>query len=112
MTVVRLDCNRILDWDSFHSVFAEVFGFPDSYGRNMNAWIDCMSYLDEPDAGMSSVSVPTGGVLRLQLDGVREFTARCPDQYADLIESACFVNWRRSSEGNGAVLAIAFYKDA
>ena len=49
MTVVRLDCDRITDWDSFHAVFAEVFGFPNFYGRNMNAWIDCMTYLDDPE---------------------------------------------------------------
>ncbi len=49
MAVVRLDCDRITDWESFHSLFAEVFGFPDFYGRNMNAWIDCMSYLDDSE---------------------------------------------------------------
>jgi len=53
MTVVRVDCDRITDWESFHSVFADVFGFPNFYGRNMNAWIDCMSYLDEPKAGIA-----------------------------------------------------------
>ncbi len=35
---VRIDTNRIVDWNSFHDVFAEAFGFPDFYGRNMNAW--------------------------------------------------------------------------
>jgi Barstar (barnase inhibitor) len=112
MTVVRLDCDRINDWDSFHAVFAEVFGFPGFYGRNMNAWIDCMSYLDDPASGMSQVSIPTGGVLTIQLDGVDEFAARCPEQYSALIECAAFVNWRRSSEGEGAVLALAFCKGA
>ncbi len=112
MTVVRLDCDRITDWASFHAVFAEVFGFPGFYGRNMNAWIDCMSYLDEPSAGMSTVGVPSGGVLTLQLDGVDEFAARCPEQYAALIECAGFVNWRRSEAGEGAMLALAFHKRA
>ncbi len=112
MTVVRLDCGRITDWDSFHAVFAEVFGFPGFYGRNMNAWIDCMSYLDEPGAGMSAVGVPAGGVLTLQLDGVDEFAVRCPEQYAALIECAAFVNWRRSSRGEPGVLALAFQKKA
>jgi RNAse (barnase) inhibitor barstar len=61
MTVVRLDCDRITDWESFHAVFAEVFGFPSFYGRNMDAWIDCMSYLDKPEVGMSTVqSLPEG----------------------------------------------------
>ena len=29
-------------------------GFPGFYDRNMNAWIDCMSYIDELGAGMNS----------------------------------------------------------
>ena len=112
MSVVRLDCDRITNWESFHAVFAEVFGFPGFYGGNMNAWIDCMIYLDEPGAGMSAVNVPAGGVVTLHLDGVDKFASRCPEQYAALIECAGFVNWRRSSTGEAAVLALAFHKHA
>ena len=108
MTIVRLECKRILDWDSFHSVFQEVFGFPSFYGRNMDAWIDCMSYLDEPDARMSSIFVPPGSVLTLELHGAKDFTARCPEQFSALIECAAFVNWRRSSNGEGGILALAY----
>jgi hypothetical protein len=60
MTVVMLDTRRILDWNTFHDVFAEAFGFPDFYGRNMNAWIDCMSSLGEPRDAMTSVHAPGG----------------------------------------------------
>ena len=41
--VVRIDGDRIVDWDTFHNVFTEAFGFPGFYGRNMNAWIDCLT---------------------------------------------------------------------
>ena len=112
MAVVRIDCGRIIDWESFHSEFAEVFGFPAFYGRNMDAWIDCMSWLDEPGSGMTTVHAPPGGVVTLQFDGVDEFAARCPEQYAALVECAAFVNWRRSSQGEPAVLALAYYKQA
>lgn len=54
---VSLDCNKFHDWPSFHEEFAKAFGFPDFYGKNMNAWIDCMTYLDDPDAGMSTLTV-------------------------------------------------------
>lgn len=47
--IVRIDARRIVDLDSFHDVFAEAFGFFGGYGRNMDAWIDCMSSLDDPD---------------------------------------------------------------
>jgi RNAse (barnase) inhibitor barstar len=37
---------------AFHAAFAEIMGFPAFYGHNWNAWIDCMSYIDDADAGM------------------------------------------------------------
>lgn len=110
MIVVPLNCDRITDWESFHSFFAEVFGFPDFYGRNMDAWIDCMSYLDESESGMSTINIRTGEVLTLQLDGVDGFAVRCPEQYAALVEGITIVNLRRSSKGEEAVLALSFYK--
>lgn len=30
-------------WESFHDEFQKKLGFFESYGRNMNAWIDCLS---------------------------------------------------------------------
>lgn len=45
-TIVDIPAHEITDWDSFHDVFKRVFGFPDFYGRNMDAWIDCMTDLD------------------------------------------------------------------
>jgi hypothetical protein len=95
MTLVKLDTSRIHDWDTFHDAFAQAFGFPDFYGRNMNAWNDCMTYLDDPAAGMSKVHAPSGGVVVLELEHVADFARRCPEQYAAIIECSAFVNWRR-----------------
>lgn len=108
--IVKIDANRIVDSASFHDVFAEALGFPGFYGRNMDAWIDCLSYLDEPEAGMTSVHAPPGGVVTLLIEGIADFAVRCPEQYADLIECAAFVNWRRVERGDPPVLALAFYK--
>jgi len=113
-TAVRIDLSTITDWDSFFDVFSHQLGFPDLFGRNMDAWIDCMTYLDEPDAGMTSVHVTPGQVLVLLLDNVCEFRVRCPEQYAALIECSAFVNWRRMERreppgGDPPVLALAFH---
>ena len=54
--VVDIDCEDIIDEDSFHHAFKEVFGFPDYYGMNFNAWVDCMTYLDEPVTEVAKVS--------------------------------------------------------
>ena len=48
MTMVFVDTTEIKDWQSFHQIFSQTFGFPAFYGNNMDALIDCLSYLDEP----------------------------------------------------------------
>lgn len=110
MILVKLDTSRITDWETFHSVFAETFGFPLFYGRNMNAWIDCMTYLDDPDAGMTTVHAAPGGVITLQLGNVDEFALRCPELYEAIVECSAFVNWRRIELGEPPVLALSFQK--
>lgn len=106
--VVVIETHRIIDWDTFHLVFAEALGFPGFYGNNMNAWIDCMSDLDDPDTGMTTVHCAPGSVVTLDLRDVTSLKERCPEQYAAVVECAAFVNWRRIERGEGAVLALAF----
>ncbi len=65
MARVRIDGSAIVDWDSFHTVCAKEFGFPDFYGRNGNAWIDCLSYIDTGD-GMSRFALEPGEVLWIE----------------------------------------------
>ena len=89
-------------------MWADVLGFPDFYGRNMNAWIDCLTYVDDGD-GMSNVVVADGDVLTLQLDEGKAFRDRCPDLYAAIVECAAFVNWRRLEMGQRAIIALAFH---
>jgi len=110
MAVVRIPCERITDWGTFDDVFSEILGFPGYYGRNMNAWIDCVTHVDEPDLGMTRVTVGAGDVLTLQLDGVEGFARRCPEQYEALIECAAFVNLRRIEMGDCPIVSLAFHK--
>jgi hypothetical protein len=91
-------------------VFAETLGFPSFYGRNMDAWIDCMTSLDDADSGMSSVTVPPGEILTLEIEDVTSFALRCPQQFAAMVECAAFVNWRRLEQGEPAVLALSYYR--
>ncbi len=107
-TKVSLDCDKISDWQSFHEVFAKAFGFPDFYGKNMNAWIDCMTYLDDPAAGMSTIHCHHGSVLVLELLNAEKFRQRRPEQYETLADGVAFVNWRRLETDSPAVLAISF----
>jgi len=107
-TVVSVDCSRIRDWESFHDEFAAAFGFPGFYGRNLNAWIDCMTSLDSPEDCMTAVHAAKGHVLTLQLENVGSFREQHPDLYAAIVECSAFVNWRRIEVGEAAVLAMSF----
>ena len=109
MPIVTIDCREIIDGASFHDVFARTFGFPAFYGRNMNAWIDCMSDLDSPESGMSTIHSTPDDIMVLHLENITQLS---PDLYAILVECAAFVNWRRTSENKPAVLALSYHKPA
>jgi barstar (barnase inhibitor) len=110
-TVVTIPTSRITDWDSFHSVFQATLGFPAFYGRNMDAWIDCMTYLDDPPSGMTSVSVGEGGLVALRIDDAPDFQRRCPEQYEALMACVAFVNHRRIRAGQQPVLTLMLAGD-
>jgi hypothetical protein len=103
---VHIRAKDITDWASFHDVFAVALGFPGFYGRNLDAWIDCMSYLDEPESGMTQIQVEPGGQLSLIIDGASGLRDRCPEIFAALVECSTFVNERRVEQGLPAVLAL------
>ena len=109
-TLVPIDTLRIADWGSFHDVFAKALGFPGFYGRNMNAWIDCMTDLDDPGTGMTTVHAPKGGVLVLQLEHMRDLGERCPELHAAIVECSTAVNQRRIEVGEEPALVLSFSK--
>jgi RNAse (barnase) inhibitor barstar len=106
---VQIDGSKIRDWESFHDLFSDVFGFPGFYGRNMDAWNDCMTYLAEPEQGMTSVHVLPGDVVVLCISNAGDLKTRCPEVFTALIECSAFVNWRRIEKGEPAVIALSFY---
>lgn len=105
-TLIDVPVKRIVDWTTFHEVFAEVLGFPAFYGRNMNAWIDCMTDADDPDTGMVRVAVAAGQLMTLQINDADHFAKRCPEQFTALIECTAFVNFRRVETGGTPVLSL------
>ena len=98
--------SQIKDWESFHATFAQTLGFPDFYGRTMDAWIDCPIYEDD---GMTDFPVGPGDVLTLQLEDCKDFRDRCPEIYEALIDCAAFVNWSRIKMGCRPILALSYY---
>ncbi|MHB8168990.1 MAG: barstar family protein [Thermoleophilia bacterium] len=109
MKRITIDLDKIRDKESFHDVFAETFGFLEGYGRNMDAWIDCMTNLDEPLAGLSKITCEKGDYFVLELNNIKQFHKRCPNLFDDIIECSAFVNWRRLERGNLPLLMLSFY---
>jgi hypothetical protein len=106
--IVAVDAGRIVDWPSFHDSFAEAFGFPDWYGRNMDAWIDLFTHMDEDDTA-TAVSVRPGETVTILLEGGRDLDRRAPQLYDAVVECAAFVNWRRIEVGGTPYLCLAFH---
>jgi hypothetical protein len=105
--VVRIDGSRLCDWQPFHDVFAAEFGFPSFYGRNMNAWIDCMTSLDAPEDGLTAVHGSSADPVVLHI----ESASSIPREIFDAIsECGAFVNWRRISTGEPAILVLSCWR--
>lgn len=103
---VTIDFSRIRDRDSFHSEFFDAMGFPELYGRNMDAWIDCMSCIDDPNAGMGAVTVQSGESLDLVLVGTEAGLSACPEVFREFLECVALVNRRFSESGSTTRLQI------
>ena len=98
MAEVHLPTDEINDWTSFHLICKQVFGFPDFYGMNLDAWVDCLSDLDE-DYRMCRFLLDSNEVLTIDVDNSAEFKRRLPDVFEAMIESAAFVNERYVNDG-------------
>jgi len=99
MADITLPLAKINDWPSFHATSAEAFGFPEFYGHNNNAWIDCLSYLTDSD-GMSKVVLSSDERLFLHLLDFGPFQERYPAIAAGLIDCATAVNARYIAGGD------------
>lgn len=108
--VVEIDGKTLVGRERFHDTFAKALGFPDFYGRNMDAWIDCMSSLDDPESRMTSVHVRRGKVLTLKIRNYKYFKKAGKDEWLDLLECSAFVNFRCTEPGQNPLIALAFFE--
>src|SRR3569832_1011806 len=98
MVHATLDGSAITDWESFHTICAQAFGLPDFYGRNLDAWIDCMSYVDVGD-GMCRFVLHPQEVLTIEVTESDTFRRQAPDILACLAELIEEVNDRFVERG-------------
>jgi RNAse (barnase) inhibitor barstar len=111
MTIIRIDARRLTDAAALHAVLSETFGFPATYGKNLDALVDCLTHLDDVKAGMSRVQVFPGEVALLVLDHVDGKSKQQAAQVKALVDAVAFVNWRRLEKGQPPVLALAYERE-
>lgn len=104
--IIPINTDLINSWLSFHRACKILFGFPDYYGNNMNAWIDCMAYIDEPETGMTTVNVPPGNTVIIELKNVSNFKSTHEEIYNALIKCTAFVNERKVEDKTGTKIEI------
>jgi len=94
MVTFKIDGKKLTDWNSFHSEFKAKLNFPDYYGENMNAWIDCVDELTEK---------PT----LLQIENGKFLKENMPELLNAILECGAFVNFRKIELGEKPNLIIA-----
>jgi RNAse (barnase) inhibitor barstar len=103
MPRVVLPTHEIRNEKTFHAVCQRVFGFPDFYGHTMDAWIDCLSCMDDPAAEMSSFTLAPGELLVVVVPD----SAKLKDEvFEALIDGAVAVNSRFVQRGKPPLLAL------
>ncbi len=107
MALAQLDGKQMLDWSSFHTECANVFGFPPFYGRNMNAWIDCLTYVREGD-GMSRYTLGPEDFLTIEVLNSEILRHTAPEIYDALVECTNFVNDRNMDADEKPALRLVF----
>lgn len=64
---LNIDFENINSVNEFHIRMKMLFGFPDFYGKNFNAFIDCLSSLRLPEDGMTSIHIKNDECILLDI---------------------------------------------
>lgn len=105
MAKVKLDGALIKDWDAFHSECQREFGFPESYGRTMDAWVDCMSYLRDDEA-MSKFHLAENEVLEIAIANSAALKQNQPEILDELTFCVEAINDRYADYGEKPALKL------
>ncbi len=105
MATVRIDGAAITGWDAFHTQSQQVFGFPDFYGRTMDAWIDCLSYLRDDD-GMSAIRLAPDEVLQIDIVHADVWRSAHPDMLDEVLYCIAGINERYADYGEAPALRV------
>lgn len=97
MIICNINGKKIKDWRSFHAIFKKELNFPDYYGENMNAWIDCVDYLTDESKELIVIHIKNGQFIK----------ENNPDILEAILECSAFINYRKISAGEHPNLLVS-----
>jgi hypothetical protein len=99
---IWIDGNNIKDADSFHNEFAKKMGFFDGYGRNMNAWIDCMRdiYTNGEYESITRFNLYKGDSFTCNIDNANTWISYSKETFEAFIEAFKFIQKEASKHGD------------
>ncbi len=102
---IHIELQNLATIEDFHKHLKQKLGFPDFYGANYPALVDCLSSLRFPDDQMTTVTLEKEEVLVLEIQGMSY------DKYA-ILELLVFasqaVNERQVSRGDSPCILFSF----
>lgn len=98
---IEIDCSGMTEL-SLNIKMKELLGFPDFYGMNWDAMIDCLSYMRQPSAGMSSVALKEDEALVIYCKNLSEASF----DIAEFVDVISAVNEREINAGNSALIFL------
>lgn len=91
---IEIDGLDLVEQESFHSAFQKEMGLFKEYGRNMNAWYDCMSdmYSNGEYKSLSKFDLNYGDVFTIVIIRADEFIDRASQYYLLMSEFISSIN--------------------
>lgn len=102
---VVLDGTKLTTWEEFHDEYATTFGFPAFYGRNRDAWIDCLTDID---GGLTHADFQTEADLLISIENSSTWVTRAPGMVTEFVQLVEEVNLRFKEAGLAKKLVVVF----
>ncbi|HCT5824016.1 TPA: barstar family protein [Citrobacter sedlakii] len=74
MITLSIDFKGISSESELHDKFKQLFGFPDFYGKNFHAFVDCLTSLRIPEEGMTSINIKQDEYILLEVGNINQLS--------------------------------------
>lgn len=83
---ISVDFRQVNTLDEMHEALMKVFHFPDFYGKNVNALIDCWSSLRYPEDEMVGVTIDKDESLLLEVKAMSRLNPIMMNHFVNAVE--------------------------